>query len=182
LARTISATIISAAESYVLAFGVIGLLMILIIGDLRLGLLSMLPNLLPILVAMAVMWVAGLPLDMFTILIGSIAIGLAVDDTIHVLHQFRRYHQETGDVRQAIREVFRTTGRALIITTVVLSMGFFAFMFATMNNLVRFGFLTGLTIVIALAADLLMVPALLVWVTPRAAGRRIGPPALHTED
>jgi len=182
LARTISATMISAAESYVLAFGVIGLLMILVIGDLRLGLLSMLPNVLPILVAMGVMWAAGLPLDMFTILIGSIAIGLAVDDTIHVLHQFRRYHQETGDVRQAIRKAFRTTGRALMITTLVLSMGFFVFMLATMHNLVRFGFLTGLTLVVALAADLLLVPALLAWITPRAAGRRVGLPALNTED
>lgn len=165
LARTIDATMITAATSYIVAFAIITLLMILIVRRVGLGLISMVPNVLPVLASLAVMWLVGIPLDMFTILIGSIAIGLAVDDTIHVLHQFDRYHKQTGSTREAVLLTFQTTGRALLITTIVLAMGFFVFMFATMHNLINFGFLTGFTILVALVADFLLLPALLTVIT-----------------
>lgn len=88
---TVHAAMDSAAKSYVIAVIVITIMMVLFIGELRLGLVSMVPNLLPIVLTMGLMPVFGMPLDMFTMLIGSIAIGLAVDDTIHFMHNFRRY-------------------------------------------------------------------------------------------
>lgn len=161
LSKTLSAAMKSAAVSYVIAGVVITIMMIILIGSVRVGLLSMVPNLLPIILAIGVMGVFKMPMDMFTMLIGSIAIGLAVDDTVHFMHNFRRYYHETRDAREATRKTLTTTGRAMLATSVVLSTGFFIFMFASMNNLFNFGLLTGLTIVTALLADFLLAPALM---------------------
>ena len=159
--RALNAAIHSMGKSYLIAAGVITIMMILLIGSLRIGLISMLPNLAPIIVIMGVMGLFGLPLDMFTMLIGSIAIGMVVDDTVHFMHNFRRYYHETGDVTEAVRQTLHTAGRAMLVTTVVLSIGFFVLMFASMNNVFYFGMLTGITILLALLADFLIAPALM---------------------
>jgi len=161
LGRTMSATIFSMAESYVIAAVVITIMMILLIGNIRIGLISMLPNLTPIILTLGLMGWLGLPLDLFTMLIGSIAIGLAVDDTIHFMHNYRRYHHETGDVKLAVRKTLLSSGRAMMVTTVVLAIGFFLYMGANLSNLVNFGLLTGFTVITALLADLFMAPALM---------------------
>jgi predicted RND superfamily exporter protein len=166
--RTLTAAIHSAARSYVIAIGVVTVLMILLIGHLRLGLLSMIPNIAPILMTLGVMGWIGMPLDMFTMLIGSIAIGLAVDDTIHFMHNFRRFFAASGDVRDAVGRTLHTTGRAMVVTSVVLCLGFLIFTFASMNNLIRFGWLTGLAIALALLADFVMAPALVALGRKRA--------------
>jgi predicted RND superfamily exporter protein len=137
-------------------------MMMLILGSVRLGLLSMIPNLTPIILGLLIMYVGDIPLDMFTLLIGSIAIGLAVDDTIHFLHNFRRYYLESGDSAKAIEQTFFTTGKAMVITTIVLSLGFYAYMMAQMVSVQNFGLLTGSVIVLALLADLLLAPALMI--------------------
>ena len=133
-----SATIESMKQSYLIAILVISLMMILLIGNIRIGLISMIPNLAPIILTLGLMGWFGIPIDLFTMLIGSIAIGLAVDDTIHFMHNYRRYHHDTGDVREAVRNTLLTTGRAMLVTTVVLSSGFFLYMFATLSNLFQF--------------------------------------------
>ncbi len=161
LGRTMHATIISMSESYLWAVVIITGMMILLIGDVRIGLVSMIPNLTPIILTLGIMGWFGMPLDLFTMLIGSIAIGLAVDDTIHFMHNYRRYHHTTGDVQEAVRQTLLTTGRAMFVTTVVLSVGFFLYMFANLSNLVNFGLLTGFTIIMALLADFFLAPALM---------------------
>ena len=161
LGHTMHATILTMAESYLYAALVITLMMILLIGDIRIGLVSMIPNLTPIILTLGLMGWFGMPLDLFTMLIGSIAIGLAVDDTIHFMHNYRRYHHDTGDVGEAVRQTLLTTGRAMLVTTLVLSIGFFLYMFSNLANLVNFGLLTGFTIIMALLADFFLAPALM---------------------
>lgn len=162
LSRTMYATILTMAESYLIAGGVIMLMMVLVIGSIRLGLVSMVPNLAPIVLTIGLMGWLGLPMDLFTILIGSIAIGLAVDDTIHFFYNFRRYHHRESRVDSAIRLTLGSTGRAMLVTTVVLSLGFFLYMFSNLSNLFNFGLLTGFTIILALLADVFLAPALMV--------------------
>ena len=161
LSRTMSATIESMKQSYIIAVLVISLMMILLIGDVRIGLISMIPNLTPIVLTIGLMGWFGISIDLFTMLIGSIAIGLAVDDTIHFMHNYRRYHHDTKDVREAVRNTLLTTGRAMLVTSVVLSSGFFLYMFSTLSNLFYFGLLTGFAIIVALLADLFLAPALM---------------------
>ena len=150
------------------AMAAITVLMALLIGNLRIGILAMLPNLTPIAVTMGLMWALGLPLNLFTMLVGSIAIGLAVDDTIHFMHNFRRYHAETGDVYDSVHRTLHTTGRAMLVTSVVLAVGFFIFTLASLNNIIDFGVLTGTAIVLALAANFILAPALMVLVHKEA--------------
>jgi predicted RND superfamily exporter protein len=161
----------SMKQAYLLAVVVISGLMVLFIGNLKIGLIAMIPNLSPILMTLGVMGMLDLPMAVITMFIGSIALGLAVDDTLHFLHGFRRFHHKTGDTEQAILLTFQSTGRAMVVTTAALSMGFFVFMFATMENQFLFGLLTGMTIILALLADFILVPAILkelVKDTPRA--------------
>ena len=148
-------------RSYVIALAIITPLMFLLLGNLRGGAAAMVPNLAPIIVTLGFMGWTGIPLDLFTLLIGSIAIGLAVDDTIHFMHNFRKLYEATGDVRHAVRETLRTTGHALLVTSIVLSLAFFVYMFASLQNLVLFGLLTGFTIITAFVADVTVSPALM---------------------
>ena len=162
LINTFAHAVHSSVQSYFMAAIAISFMMMLILGSVRIGLLSMIPNLAPIIVGLLLMYVAKIPLDMFTLLIGSIAIGLVVDDTIHFMHNFKRYYLESGDYAQAIEKTFLTTGKAMLITTIVLSLGFFAYLAANMIAVQNFGLLTGAVIIFALLSDLLLAPALMV--------------------
>jgi hypothetical protein len=167
LSGTLSNAIDSMGRSYLYALLVITVLMVLLIGRLRIGLLSMVPNLTPIIIILGIMGWFKIPMNLFTMLVGNIAIGLAVDDTIHFMHNFRRYFEESNDATAAVMETLHTTGRAMLVTSCVLSVGFFIFMFATMNNLFHFGLLTGLTIILALLSDYFIAPALMVVVNSK---------------
>ena len=162
LFRTVTNAIASMSRSYIYALIVITILMILLIGRLRIGLLSMVPNLAPIIVMLGIVGWFNIPMSLFTMLVGNVAIGLAVDDTVHFMYNFRKYFEETGDPNFAVLETLHTTGRAMLVTSCVLSIGFFIFMFASMNNLFHFGLLTGLTIIMALLADYFIATALMV--------------------
>ncbi len=162
LINTFSNAIFSSVQSYFIAAIAITLMMMIILGSVRMGLLSMIPNLAPIILGLLLMAVAKIPLDLFTLLIGSIAIGLVVDDTIHFMHNFKRYYLETGDSTHAIEQTFATTGKAMVITTLVLSLGFFAYLAANMISVQNFGLLTASVIIFALLADLLLAPALMI--------------------
>ena len=165
ICRTFANIIQTMATSYLIAGLVISILMILLIGDLRLGLVSMVPNFLPIILGLAFMQLVGIPLDYSTIMVGGIAIGLAVDDTVHFMHNFRRYFARTGDAREAVRQTLTTAGRAMLFTTLILCSGFFILLFAELKSTVNFGLITGFTISMALLADFLLAPALMMLVT-----------------
>ncbi|MCB9482114.1 MAG: MMPL family transporter [Desulfobacteraceae bacterium] len=159
--RTFAATISTMAKSYIIAVIVITIIMLVLIGNIKLGLLSMVPNLTPIIIGMAFIGWFNFPLDLFTMLVGSIAIGLAVDDTIHFMHNFRRYYDKTGSVSKAVHNTLMSTGRAMLTTTLVLSAGFLIYTIAEMNNLYNFGVITAISIFFALLSDFLLAPALL---------------------
>jgi len=162
LTRTIYNVIVTMMTSYIIAGVVITVMMVLLLSDVKYGLISMIPNLLPVVIAMGLMGYAGMNLDLSNILIGSIIIGLAVDDTVHFFHNFRRYYLNTGNVKFAVQETLLTTGRALLFTSLVLASGFFLFVVSDMINLINFGAIAGLAIITALLADIILAPALMV--------------------
>jgi hypothetical protein len=139
--------------------------MIFLLGSLRRGLLSMAPNLAPVVVTLGVMGWLDIPLDMSTLLIGGIVIGLAVDDTIHFMHGFNRRLAATGNPGRAVRETLATTGAAMLFTSIVLTAGFLVFTLAYMGNIVSFGLLCGVATVVAFLADVTLAPALVILVT-----------------
>ncbi len=151
----------SLASTYIIAFMIVTPLMILLIGSLKIGLVSMLPNLAPIIITLGMMSVMGIELTTATLLTGSIALGLVVDDTIHFMHNFQRYYRRSLDVRQAVSETLATTGQALFFTTVVLSAAFFIFTMNTLADWAAFGLVTGFCIIMAFLADVVLAPALM---------------------
>jgi hypothetical protein len=170
MSRTLTAVTLSMAWSYATSLLVVTTLMVLLIGNLRGGLVSMLPNLAPILFMHALMAAFGVPLDAFTLMAGSTALGLSVDDTIHFIHVYRREVEHCGDAEEAVRRTLTSTGRANLVACVVLSSGFFVFLISSMQNLASFGLLTGFAFLAALVVELLVTPALLV--TAAVGGKR----------
>ena len=167
-ARTFSALIESMARSYVFALAVITPLMMLLIGNVRIGLISMVPNLLPVFFTLAVMGLLDIPLDASSMMVGSIIIGLAVDDTIHFMHRFRFEFRLSGDTREAVRATLTTTGSAIFFTSLVLTTGFSVMgALGTLKNTVYFGYLCAFGIAVAFFANAFLTPALITLVTRR---------------
>jgi predicted RND superfamily exporter protein len=143
----------------------------------KLGLIAMIPNLLPIAFILGTMGWTGVPIDLANIIIASIILGIAVDDTIHFLHQFRVSHRQTGDVSGAIKISLEHSGRAIVSTSMILTCGFLVYIVASMVNLQRFGWLIALAIIYALLVDLVVGPALLRLFYPEDAEPKPQPEA-----
>jgi hypothetical protein len=156
-----NAMMTSLAIGYSLGFLLITALMILAIGDVRLGLLAMIPNLFPIIIALGVMGYLDIPLNTYNLIGGSIAIGLAVDDTIHFFHNFRRYYLKSGDINFAVSETLGSAGRALLTTTLILVASFWMRLFSVLKVVADFGLVIGIALFVAFLADVLLAPALL---------------------
>jgi predicted RND superfamily exporter protein len=167
MARAAESFVTTMVQSYLLALLIITPLMIFLLGSLSRGLLSMAPNLTPILLTLGLMGWLDVPLDMSTTLIGGIIIGLAVDDTIHFMDRFNRYFEQTRDAQRAVRETLETTGTAMLFTSVVLTSGFLVFSFAYMQNVAEFGLLCAFATLAAFIADVTLAPALMVLMTNR---------------
>ena len=144
------------------AFLIIFLFMSLVLGSVRLGLLSIPPNVFPLLMTMAYMAWQGIPLNTATAVIFSISIGLAVDGTIHLLARFREEvaHGDQG-VDEALVRSARGTGKAIILTYVALMVGFSVMFWSSFVPVRRFGELISVTVLGCLAATILFVPPLL---------------------
>jgi predicted RND superfamily exporter protein len=149
------------ARSFSSSFLVIALLMIILMRSIPLGLIAMVPNVLPILWILGLMGYANVPLTIGNLLIASIGLGIGVDDTVHVLHHFRDAWRKHGDVEQALTETMETSGRPLVVNSLVLISGFSIFMTASMVNIVHFGLLIAAIIGCALIAEIALTPALL---------------------
>ena len=167
LARTFKAMLDSMARSYAIAILVIAPLMVALIGSWRRGLLSMIPNLTPVILMLGFMGWSNIKVDGLSMMVGAIVLGLAVDDTIHFMHNFRRYYDRTGDPRKAIHETLHTTGRALLVTSLVLAAGFFVFAGAYMSNVRLFGTLTGGAILVAFLSNIVLASSLMMLATPK---------------
>jgi predicted RND superfamily exporter protein len=133
---------------------------LLILRRPALAIRALLPNLLPIAIVLGSMAWLSIPIDSTTMMIAAVALGLAVDDTLHTLGMYRHWVEELGPRGAAIESLTRGAG-AYIATAAVLVAGFLTCSFAGLVPVSRFGSLTALAVVAALAADLLLVPSLL---------------------
>lgn len=148
-------------RSFGIAFLVITVMIIVMLRSVKLGFIAIVPNLLPIAMVLGCMGYFDVPLDGMNLLIASISIGIAVDDTIHLHHVFKREFEQSNDVEVALSHAFNHTGRSLVITSILLFCGFSVFLHATLFNVQRFGLLVMGSTAFALAADLILAPALL---------------------
>ncbi len=163
--------ILTQIQSFGLAIGMITVMMILVFG-LRAGLLSLIPNVLPIVFVLGLMGYAGFGLNMATAIIASIAIGIVVDDTIHFFSHFRDELHKTGDSKLAMSAALTRVGKALCFTTLILVAGFGVFLFSDSWIMASYGILSGTAVLIALLGDLFVGPVLLARLSPFAVRRR----------
>ena len=153
----------SQIKSFGMTLIVISLVVFLVFGNVRVGILAMIPNVFPILVTFGTMGYWGIPLDMDTLLIAPIIIGLAVDDTIHFLTHYRFGVARFGNARQAAVHALKEAGQAISFTSLVLAAGFSMFVLSFHNGLSHFGILSALAIATACVTDLCLLPALCTW-------------------
>jgi len=152
----------SQIQGFMLAFCVIAVVMISIFRSLSTGLISMVPNLAPVVFTLGVMGWLEVPLDYSKISIAAVAIGIAVDDTIHLVSRYWHEFKVHGDYVEALKASMQDVGRALIITSVALVSGFLVFTLSVMHSQAIYGILLATTIVTALVADFLLMPALVL--------------------
>ncbi len=162
MGKTFPIALESMARSYVIAFAVVSMIMILLAGRVFLGLLSMVPNVLPILVILGVMAILEIPLNLAALLLGSIAIGIVVDDTVHIIYNLKKYNEIYPSIEKALEETLLGAGKAICITSLVLGVNFMSLAFSTLKASSTFGVMLGLVILVALIIDLTLAPALFV--------------------
>ncbi|RFB04715.1 efflux RND transporter permease subunit [Parvularcula marina] len=148
----------------IIAVILISIIMMISLRSFRLGLLSLVPNALPILTAFGA-WALIVGQVGFSIaVIAAISLGIVVDDTVHLMTKYLRARREEGlSPENAVRYAFRTVGLAIFLNTVILSLGFTLLMFSTFKVVADMGLLTAMSIVFALILDFLFLPALLIW-------------------
>lgn len=159
---------------FVAAFAILAI-MVALFRSLRMGLLCMIPNLIPILVTLGTMGVCGISLNFMTVPIAAIALGLAVDDTIHFLSRFRLELRKDGSYPAGIERTLTSAGKPIVITSVILTLGFLIFFFSDFQYTRNLGMLISFTMASALFGDLCVLPALLLVFKP--VGRKAAAPS-----
>ena len=144
----------------------------LLLPSFRLALLALLPNLWPVIGVFGVMGWMGISLDIASVMVASVALGLAVDDSIHSLGHFRRLAPRVG-ARAAVEETLFAAGPAFVLTALILMAGFGVCALSSFAPIARFGGLSATAIGLALVGDLLLLPALLS-LTPDEVAERLG--------
>lgn len=164
--RLIDYIVSSQIRGFLLAFSVIATMMCVLFGSVRVGLLAMIPNLSPVAITLGIMGWTGIPLDYVKLMIGCLAIGIAVDDTIHLVSRCQHEFRRQGSYEKALMHAMTHVGRALFITSIVLVAGFLVFLDSLMDSLAQFGVLVAATISVALLADFFLMPALILVFKP----------------
>ena len=148
-------------NSFVTAFIFISLVLMMVLRSFPAGMVAMVPNVFPPLVIFGAMGWLGIPIEIGSVMTASVALGIAVDDTIHFLTWYRRGVKEAKSRMAAIRYAFSHCAKPMIDTTLICGFGVGAFMFSDFMPTVRFSRLLFVLLMAALVGDLLLLPAIL---------------------
>jgi predicted RND superfamily exporter protein len=150
-------------KSVTMALVLVALLMSIVFRSIKLGLLSLVPNVLPLIFGGAFMKLMDIDLNIGSSLVASVCLGIAVDDTIHFLSNFNRYRKQGYSLDETIAKIYTYTGSALMVTTAILVSGFGLYMIGDFIPNVNFGMLCAVILSFALIVDLVFLPALLIF-------------------
>ena len=145
-----------------IAFGIVALIVGLLYRSLRMTLISLVPNVLPLLFIAGFMGALDIDLKVSTSIIFTIAFGIAVDDTLHFLAKYRILLRQGRQPIWALRRTFLATGKAIIITSIILCGGFATLMLSSFEGTFHIGLLVSLTLCFAVVVDLAVLPLLLL--------------------
>ncbi|TXR51368.1 efflux RND transporter permease subunit [Reinekea thalattae] len=157
--KIIAKLVDSQVKTLAIVYAVMLVLLIGLFGSLRIAIIALLPNFATTCILFGVMGVTGTPLDLMTITIAAVAIGISVDDTIHYIHRYLK--EQANDSSDAIKATHMSVGYALLYTTLIIVIGFGSLVFSDFMPSVYFGFLASITMLVALLCDVTLLPALL---------------------
>ena len=148
--------------SLMIAVCVIAILMSILFRSWRMVLVSMIPNLIPLIITSAIMGFFGIPIKPSTILVFSIAFGISIDDTIHFLAKYRQELKVNNNIRKSAIVAIRETGVSMIYTSIILFFGFSIFVASNFGGTQALGILVSVTLFFAMLANLVLLPSLLL--------------------
>ncbi len=148
-------------------FVAILIMFVFLFRNISLALIAIIPNLFSAVLILGIMGWIGIPLDMMTITIAAITIGISVDDTIHYIHRLQQEFPLDGNYKETINRCHGGIGKAMYYTSIAIIFGFALLSFSNFIPTIYFGLLTGFAMFVALAGDLLLLPALVLILKPR---------------
>ncbi len=157
-----------------LAILLIGIFMAFLFRSFRMILISLIPNIFPLLITAGLMGYLGVPIKPSTILVFSIAFGISVDDTIHFLAKYRQELKANNwRIKQSVYAALRETGVSMFYTSIVLFFGFLVFTVSSFGGTIALGGLVSITLLFAMASNLLLLPSLLLSLEKNIANKEI---------
>ncbi|HSM29991.1 MAG TPA: MMPL family transporter [Woeseiaceae bacterium] len=160
-------------RSQILTIGVVFLAILfmfaILFRNVKMASIAIVPNVFAAMLVLGVMGWLRIPLDLMTITVAAISIGIAVDDTIHYVHRFTREFDKDQDYWAAVKRSHASIGRAMYYTTVTVTLGFSILVLSSFVPTIYFGLLTGCAMLVALLADLTLLPLLIVRFRPLGA-------------
>lgn len=150
-------------RSFITALLVMSLFFLILFRSLQYGLLCMVPSVLPILMTGGLAGLLGIYLDLSMMLVGAITMGIAVDDSIHVMNRYLRAKRTGATTHTAITHAMNDSGRAVVFSSAVLVLGFGVFCLASFTTVIYVGIFGSTIMLLALIGDLVLLPALLHW-------------------
>ncbi|MDL5514043.1 MMPL family transporter [Arenibacter sp. M-2] len=160
--------------SLALAIGLIALFMAYLFRSFRMIVISLIPNLLPLVITAGVMGFVGVPIKPSTILVFSIAFGISVDDTIHFLAKYRQeLTSNHWRIKKSVYAALRETGVSMFYTSIVLFFGFSVFIISSFGGTVALGALVSATLMFAMLANLILLPSLLLSLERSIANKQV---------
>ena len=160
--------------SLALAIGLIALFMAYLFRSFRMIVISLIPNLLPLVITAGVMGFVGVPIKPSTILVFSIAFGISVDDTIHFLAKYRQeLTANQWRIKKSVYAALRETGVSMFYTSIVLFFGFSVFVISSFGGTVALGALVSATLLFAMLANLILLPSLLLSLERSIANKQV---------
>jgi hypothetical protein len=163
-------------RSQILTLGIVFLailvMFIILFRNLKMASVAIIPTLLAALQVLGLMGWLGIPLDLMTITIAAIVIGIAVDDAIHYVHRFTVEFGKDGNYRATMERCHDSIGRAMYYTTITVTLGFMILVLSNFIPTIYFGLLTGFAMLVALIANLTLLPLLIIWIRPLGEQRQ----------
>jgi predicted RND superfamily exporter protein len=161
-------------QSIIWAFLLIAVCMLYLFKSIRIQICSLLPNLIPLVITAGVMGWAGVPLKPSTVLVFSIALGIAIDITIRFLVNYKQDSNANSTVESTVIRTIHSTGISIVYTSLVLIAGFVIFCFSGFGGTQALGWLTSLTLVMATLTNLIFLPAVLIAISPKKSVAKEG--------
>ncbi|UXI66008.1 efflux RND transporter permease subunit [Tahibacter amnicola] len=158
-------------QNQVITFGIalvaVSVILLLVFGSFKVGMIALIPNLIPALLTLGLLGITGVPLDFFTMMLAPIIIGISIDDTVHFISNYQLQLAQDGDVNAALQRTMAETGPGVVFTALILGLGFGIMAIASAAGTSNMGKFGALAIFVGLLNDLFLLPALLLKFKPK---------------